>query len=396
MGKDTVKVLYVGRELKEQGSTSDLLHSEGHTVFTVANGKEALDKFQKIQPDIILMNTNMPIMDGYEAASRLKALMSLEDFVPLIFLVNAGEESRLPECLACGGDDFLIKPFDSLLLKAKVDALATVRRRLTSFQSLTNRLTNELDQLRYEHDLAERIFAKVTFGSLHDMPDFRYLSSPKDLVSGDMLLAATNPEGLLHVFLGDFSGHGLSAAIGNLPAAEIFHTMVAKGFSLPAIVTELNKRLTAILPAEMFLASCILTLDQTTGVLEIWNGGMPDGFVFRQGQGLQCRLSPKNLPLGIVNGHLFNATPERTFLHTGDRVYICSDGVYEAIDWEGNMFGQEQLENCLNSEEQPEQLFDHICQLLADFRTGKPQRDDFTIVELICDATLDNYINVCA
>jgi serine phosphatase RsbU (regulator of sigma subunit) len=67
-----------------------------------------------------------------------------------------------------------------------------------------------------------------------------------------MVLAVREPSGGMYVMLGDFTGHGLPAAIGAMPTAEIFYGMAKKGFSAQDILREVNKKLKSILPPNFF------------------------------------------------------------------------------------------------------------------------------------------------
>ena len=69
-------------------------------------------------------------------------------------------------------------------------------------------------------------------------PNIRYLLSPYALFNGDLLLAACTPSGNMHLLLGDFTGHGLPAAVGAMPLAEVFYGMTAKGFGLAETLRE--------------------------------------------------------------------------------------------------------------------------------------------------------------
>jgi len=101
--------------------------------------------------------------------------------------------------------------------------------------------------------------------------------------------------------LGDFTGHGLPAAVAALPAAEIFYEMTAKGYSIGEIVGEINHKLKSMLPPELFLAACLLELDVSGASLAVWNGGIPDVLI-RDANGKTLRRLPsRHLPLGVVN-----------------------------------------------------------------------------------------------
>ena len=103
-----------------------LLSRSGYEVVIAGNGREALDAFRSEPVDIVFMDMYMPQMDGLDAAQRIKAL-SVHEFVPIIFLSAAAETQDLVRGIEAGGDDFLTKPYDELVLKAKVRALERIR-----------------------------------------------------------------------------------------------------------------------------------------------------------------------------------------------------------------------------------------------------------------------------
>lgn len=106
---------------------STIVRRQGHQVLTAANGAEAVDLFRRQQPDLVLMDAMMPVMDGFEAARQIKALAG-ETLVPIIFLTSLTESEALARCLEAGGDDFLAKPYNQVILAAKIKAMDRLRR----------------------------------------------------------------------------------------------------------------------------------------------------------------------------------------------------------------------------------------------------------------------------
>lgn len=94
----------------------------GHEVLTAEHGREAVDLFKKKQPDLVLLDIMMPIMDGFEAARRIKAL-SVERWVPIIFLSALNRDENLVAGLEAGGDDYLTKPVNFIVLEAKMRSM---------------------------------------------------------------------------------------------------------------------------------------------------------------------------------------------------------------------------------------------------------------------------------
>lgn len=93
----------------------------GHQIICVNNGQEAVDAFHKEQPDLVLLDIMMPVMDGFEAARLIKE--SSEKWVPIIFLSALDREQNLLTGLEAGGDDYLGKPINFVILEAKLRSI---------------------------------------------------------------------------------------------------------------------------------------------------------------------------------------------------------------------------------------------------------------------------------
>ncbi len=94
----------------------------GHSVILAENGQEAVDRFHGDHPDIVLLDIMMPVMDGFEAARRIKAAAA-ERWVPIIFLSALNRDENLVEGLEAGGDDYLTKPINFVVLEAKMRSM---------------------------------------------------------------------------------------------------------------------------------------------------------------------------------------------------------------------------------------------------------------------------------
>src|SRR5574343_61430 len=94
----------------------------GHDVILAENGEEALRRFEAESPDLVLLDIMMPIMDGFEAAPRIKAIRA-ERWSPVIFLSALNRDENLVEGLDAGADDYLTKPINFVVLEAKLRSM---------------------------------------------------------------------------------------------------------------------------------------------------------------------------------------------------------------------------------------------------------------------------------
>jgi|SRR5579872_1416195 len=96
-----------------------LIEAQGFTFFGVSSGPEALSLAQRISPRLILLDVQMPGMDGFETCRRLRAIFSLKQ-VPVAFLTARKAAADVQAGIAAGGNDFIVKPFDPEKLIGRV------------------------------------------------------------------------------------------------------------------------------------------------------------------------------------------------------------------------------------------------------------------------------------
>ena len=114
-----------------------------------------------------------------------------------------------------------------------------------------------------------------------------------------------------------------------------------------------------------------------------WNGGVPDALIFKPGVGLRARIPSHSIPLGVMDN--LQAQPVRLEISEDERIYVYSDGVIEASNPDGKMFGPEGLEKLFTAESEPDQMFDRIHESVNAWRKGGEQADDTTLIEIRCE-----------
>ncbi|MDD2060770.1 fused response regulator/phosphatase [Pseudomonas sp. GD03860] len=379
MPDSTLTVLIAEDGAADRLLLARIVSKQGHAVITAENGEQAVALFAEQRPQVVLLDALMPVMDGFEAARRIKALAG-ETLVPIIFLTSLSEEEALVRCLEAGGDDFLAKPYSPVILGAKIKAMDRLRRLQATVLEQRDQITRHHHHLLNEQRVAKAVFDKVAHAGCLSAPNIRYLQSPYALFNGDLLLAAFTPSGDMHVMLGDFTGHGLPAAVGAMPLAEVFYGMTAKGYGLAETLREMNAKLKRILPVDMFCCALLLNLNFQRRVVEVWNGGMPDGYLLPANAGAPLPLVSRHLPLGILAPERFDDSTQVLPLGVGERLFLLSDGVVDTSDDDDQLFGVERLRQVLADNRQPGLLFEEVLQALEAFR-GR-SRDDVSLLEI--------------
>lgn len=376
-----MKILIVDDQVPNRLIAKFHVEAEGHTCIEAENGQDAIEKFLKYKPDFVLMDIVMPVMDGYEAAYYIKSYAA-ERHTPIIFLTAKHDENSLQKCLECGGDDYLIKPINGTLLKAKIGAHLRTLELTQQIQAKNNELSEVYANLSREHEMGRHVLLHTLERNLKDCPNIQQYMSSMSTFNGDIFLIAENPSGGLYVFLGDFTGHGLSAAIGTIPISQMFFEMCEKGESVSDIVFAMNHTLKEFLPEHMFCAATMIHLFERGDCAHIWTGGLPSAYIVRPGEGIIQTVSSKNMPLGILDDQLFNNNPEFFRFEKNDRLVMFSDGILEGTrQGTDEMFGEERVKAQL--ENGGEQIFSNLLKSYFEFIGEQKQHDDISLIELV-------------
>ncbi|MGK0248602.1 MAG: DNA-binding response OmpR family regulator [Oleispira sp.] len=376
-----IKILIADDNASDRVLLSKIISRQGHEVIQAENGRQAIECYLKDAPDIILMDVIMPELDGKVAAKEIKRIAG-EDLIPIIFLTSLIDAQSLADCLEAGGDDFLTKPYNPIILKAKIDAFVRMRKMHGTLQRQRDTIAENNQHMLQEQHVAKAVFDNVAHSGCLDAANIKYMLSPLAVFNGDVLLAARKPSGGMHILLGDFTGHGLPAAIGAMPVAEIFYGMTAKGFGLNNILREINSRLKSILPVGFFCCAAVVDLSFTKRSISMWMGGAPDCYLLSE-QGTKLKLiGSKHLPLGVLSNAQFDDEMTDHVMDVEDRLFMWSDGIVEARDSSGNMFGEERLQAVFNKGISPELLFESVKQSVSAFVGDTEKDDDTTIIEL--------------
>ena len=374
------KALVVEDDVTNRLILKSLLQRYGYSVIQAENGLLAIERFHEQRPDIIFMDVMMPVMDGLEATRRIKSSCG-DDFVPVIFLTALNDDKACIECIESGGDDYIVKPYNHAIFNAKVQAIERMR-------DLHRHVRELYARTQQEQDFAEQVYSRVVTAGNTAMDHIMTLLRPTKTFSGDMLLTLNSPQGNFYALMADFTGHGLSAALGAIPVAEVFRSMIAKGFDPESILKAINRKLCLLLPAHMFMAMQFVAMSHDFDYAKIWNCGMPDVLVLDGNSGaIKARVASQYIPLGIQEDCDYSQTSALVPVVSTDRIILVSDGLTEAVNNRREQFGQERFERLLTAAPLTDSIT-VIERALNDFCHHVEQADDISMASIPCDLEL--------
>ncbi len=331
-----------------------MLKDRGYKVRPVPSGKLALLAAGHDPPDLILLDINMPEMNGYQVCEHLKADDRLQA-IPIIFISALTEPMDKVKAFAIGGVDYITKPFQLEELHARVETHLKIRRLQIELEQTNAKLSQINDRMSRDLRAAAKIQETFLPAKVLNIPgvDFAWIYQPCDELGGDGLNVIPLGDGQVAIFVLDVSGHGVVSALLSMTLSRLLSSpsqlssiLIRDGLKgqrgiVPPV--DVAARLNELFPfdsATQQLTTMIYgILDSTTGKFRYVSAGQP-GPVHLPYRADPVLMNSPGFPIGLTN----EVYSERSVcLEAGDRLYLYSDGVTEAMDQAGNLFGHARL-----------------------------------------------------
>lgn len=366
----------------------------GFEPLLAENGAEAIELFDQ-HPDVALVLTDvyMPLVDGLSVARHVRQ-QQRPVHVPIVFMTGVNADDIVAEFLEIG-DDIISKPFSQTVILAKLAA----HRRLVQIHRTLAQQNQALLRFRQvteaEHFVASDVIQRSMQGGLTDMPGVVYHTQPVSAFNGDSVLLARHRSGSCYFMVADVSGHGLPAAMGTLPLIEAFLGMVQQTQDVGSLARHMNLHFRQKMP-DYLLAAVLLGEIETNGeVVRLWNGGMPPVMLLDKNGRLKQVIPSRHMPLGAITAGFSQECSEH-ILCDGEQLLCFSDGVIEAMNDTGSMFGQERLQQMLRGNASDQNVVSRVAACVEAFRNGAPPNDDLTLLFYRCQGSLPGAGSDCA
>jgi sigma-B regulation protein RsbU (phosphoserine phosphatase) len=371
-----------------------MLKDRGYKVRPVPSGKLALLAAGRDPPDLILLDINMPEMNGYEVCEHLKADERLKG-IPVIFISALTEQLDKVKAFAIGGVDYITKPFQMEELHARVETHLKLRRLQTELEETNAQLAKANGRMSRDLKAAAKIQKTFLPRKSPRVPgtDFAWIYQPCDELGGDGLNVIPLGDSKVGVYVLDVSGHGVASALLSVtmsrllsPPSEPSSILIRNGddsdrfdITPPAQVAATLNRLFPFDSATNQFATMIYgILNAATGDFRYVSAGHPGPVHLPRG-GDPVMLECQGFPIGMTE----DAYEEFSVrLATGDRMYLYSDGIPEAMDPAGMQFGDVRLLKAIGQarSEPLQQGVDSLLEKIARWHGSERPHDDISIV----------------
>lgn len=381
------KILIVDDEPFNVDYLEQELEDSSYTIITAANGQEALEKVQAESPDLVLLDIMMPVMDGFEVLARLKADPATRE-IPVIVISASNNLNSVVRGIQLGAEDYLPKPFEPVLLHARISS-SLEKKRLSDLQQLY------LKSMERELEIAREIQMDFLSAELPKVDGWEISVSFKAAreVAGDFYDAFLLPDGNLACVIGDVCGKGVGAALfmtlfRSLIKATSMADMGFSGKDMQALTP--SERLLHVVSftnqyvaenhgdADMFATVFIGIFNLIDGTLTYVNCGNEPARLLG-GEGVLAALKPTGPAIGVIPGAAFSAREIK--IEENQLLLASTDGIPDALNSENQPYGNERLLEVLDgSELSPSALLGKIETQLRQFTGEAVQFDDITVL----------------
>jgi sigma-B regulation protein RsbU (phosphoserine phosphatase) len=326
------------------------LERVGHAVIEAADGAEALDVLAAQPVDLVLLDIMMPGVTGYEVLERVKDHAEWSR-IPIVVVSALDEIESVVRCIGLGATDYLHKPINRVLLRARVDACLEQKRLRDQEQRQYQALEESEQRLRSE--LAE---AAAYVRSLLPAPlrgairtDWEFI--PSTALGGDAFGYHELDADQLALYMLDVCGHGVGAALLAVSIVDALRPAALgwdMAFEPSRVLATLNERFAMEEHNNMYFTAWYGVYRRSTRELVFANGGHPPAVLVVPGNGPIQRLTTEGIVVGAWPEARFETG--RCHVEPGSQLYLFSDGAYEVTRAEGIRFDHETLVKLLRAD----------------------------------------------
>lgn len=293
-----------------------ILRNAGFETASGSDGGEAISKSLSLHPDLLLLDVQLPDMDGFSVCRTLRTDPRTAE-TPILFISANDDTVVKARGLEAGGVDYITKPL------AGAEVIARVKTHL--------RLKHAYDTLaRLQSERVERLAAsqQMILPTPNLLPEARFAVSLKQFhgAGGDFYDVIPVGDRLVDYIVADASGHDLETSLWTTAMKTLLHEHARSIFEPSEILKTINRSLCRVMPTGLFFTVLYARLNRQSGRLTVVNGGHPPAICVPRSDSFQV-IEQTGDVLGAFADATFGAT--EALLRPGDRFFLYTDGLVE-------------------------------------------------------------------
>lgn len=324
--RDIQRVLVVDDAAEVQVLVRGVLEAEGYEVESSTTGRQALERITSSKVDLIILDVDLPDMQGTQICSTLRQQGC---HLPIVMLTARNQVMDRTRGLELGADDYLGKPFAPEELVARVRA--QLRREAQTAARVEGLLNQRWQQIHRGLSLAQKIQQPLLRQQIPDL-EMAVQHLPVGRIGGDLFLVEEVQDSI-YIMVGDTMGKGIGASLVMSWSLSILHALIMEGLPPAELLTRANQTLAVDLESlGVFVTVFVARYHRPTRELSYSSAGAePPILIKAQAQGRRhLRLATEGLPLGVFADSDYQQsalTPA-----AGDRLFLFTDGLTESVE----------------------------------------------------------------
>ncbi|MCX6969733.1 MAG: SpoIIE family protein phosphatase [Verrucomicrobia bacterium] len=358
---------------------------QGHKVTGAADGREALDFLASQSCDLVLLDVMMPVMDGFTALCELKKSPGIRH-IPVIMISALDEIESVIRCIEAGAEDYLPKPFNPTLLRARIGACLEKKvLRDTEQQYLQ---TIEETQQRLGSELAEAAnYVRSILPAPTAEPfaiDWSYVPSTE--LGGDSFGYHWIDDDHFALYLLDVCGHGVGASLLSVSAINVIRSGALSGADPRdpgAVLSALNAAFPMESQNNMYFTLWYGVYEKSTRTLRHCSGGHPPALLLVPRPDGTNTIEEVRAP-GMILGIMPAASYEggTCTIPAGASLIMLCDGTYEVRTRDGAMLEFDEFLAFMGENGTKPDVFERVLSWIHSLRGDGPLDDDFSLVRI--------------
>lgn len=359
------------------------LERQGHQTAEAENGRYALEMMAAGTYDLVLLDVMMPEVDGYTALGRMKADPALRH-IPVIMISALDEIESVVRCIETGAEDFLPKPFNPTLLRARIGASLEKKAFRDQEQAYLRQIEETQKRLEEELQEAAKYVISILPAPMEKPFPISWAYDPSTELGGDSFGYHWIDDTHFSIYLLDVCGHGVGAALLSVAAINVLRSGSLKevDFLDPAqVLAGLNETFQMERHNNMYFTIWYGVYHAPSRRLQYASGGHPPAILLNPESGADV-VQPLE-----VTGMLIGAMPGMTYdsqtitIPENARLFVFCDGAYEIKRPDGTMISYDHdFLPFLSRKGRSKTLPDDVLKWIRAIHTGKDLDDDYSFL----------------
>ncbi len=360
------------------------LQEKNYKVIEASDGHQGIQKAEEFQPDLILLDIVMPIINGYETCQALKLNPKTSD-IPVIFLSSLADVKDKVKGLEIGAVDFVSRTGDRAELIARVETHLKISSLTRELKDKNQQLIQKQKFIDDDLQVAAEIQRSLLPSARLNLPhlDIAWKCSPCALIGGDIFNIIPIDSHTVFYML-DVSGHGVASALITVSISEYFNKSksttqeyLREILSPSVMLKNLNKEF-PFDRFEEFFTIFYMVLDNNTNELTFGNSGHPPAILLHTNDDLQL-LETHDTVVGIGTTVPIE---KKIQLKKNDKIVLYTDGVTECINSNCELYGEQRLLSLLASVKhlKAKEIVEAVFADLINFSQNVPYADDISLL----------------